>query len=154
MSFIPEKDDKGNIVLRNANVKVDEFLRVRHKGIMDATIASMGTLDIDYEIEQLSYFGANKPSAMVGIQFKIVGGNDGDKIDFCIIDKNNVVGYGANFVLDQFGDGFYVFENEIGEIREHQASLIPGVFIRAHYVNTGANQARFICNLLRYMDTK
>lgn len=147
------KDAEGHPILRTSNVPLDEKLRVRHKGIMRATIAAGQSLDIDWDIEQLTYLGVNKPSYMTGIKYGVKDGNDGDYVDFCIIDKHGNYSP-AGTVLDAFGDNVYVYPNERSEIREHKADLVPGLTIRAHYQNTGASDATFSCTLLRYLDTQ
>ncbi len=88
---------------------------------------------------------------MVGVRFHITDGNDGDNVSFSVVDVDNILGYGAGAILDTFADNFYVFPGEVAEIREHQADLITGLYIRATYNNTGASNARFVGNLLRYL---
>lgn len=148
------KDSEGRLFFRNGNVSIDEYLRVRHKGILEDTIASGQTKNIDWKIEQLQYNAVNKPSYMTGIKYGVSGGNFGDKVDFQIVDKDDILGYGPNTVLDQFGDNVFVFANEVSEMREHKADLITNLYIRAVYKNIGPNEAKFYCTLLRYMDTQ
>jgi len=149
-----ERGKDGKRLSRTTNVHVDEFLRVRHKGIFDVTCPSMSEQDYDWQIDQLNYWGQNKPSYMTGVKYKVVGGNDGDTLDFCVVDKDNILGYGAGAVLDGFAQNYPVFPDEITSLKEHKADLITGLYLRAHYKNTGVNPARFICAIYRYMDTK
>ena len=166
--IIPDKDTSGNIVNHPANVRIDENHRVRHCGMINQTITNGTEVDIDWQIPQMTYNQANVPSVMVGVAWKLVGGNDGDELDFCVGDKDGVmVGIlydqatfdalktaGGGFVsLDAFADTYYLFKDQVGEMREHKADLITGLYIRAHYKNTGAADATFICNLLRYIYT-
>lgn len=148
--YLPDKDDKGRYITKN--LKSDEEHRVRHKGVFDFNVPAGQTVDSDWQIEQLQYQGQNVDSVMTGVQYKMIGGNDGDTIDFCVVDKDNLLGYGAGVVLDGFAENFYMFKEHPWEIREHVAKLIPGLYIRAHVVNNGTEDLRFLGNLLRYLD--
>ena len=139
--------------VRVSNIRNDEHNRVRHKGIYNDTITAGQTKNMDWKIDQLQYNGVNKPSVMVGVKFHVEGGNIGDTVDFCVVDLDNILGYGAGFEVDKFADGFYIFPGETAVLKEHAAKLIKDLYIRAHYNNTGAEDAQFTCNLLRYMDT-
>lgn len=166
IGYIPPRDSEGNAITRASNVQVDEKRRVRHKGIFDVSVAASSSGDFDWQVEQLQYNGSNVPSIMVGVRYR--SSADG-KIDFCVGDKDGVmVGLlydqatfdalkiaGGGFVaLDQFSDEFFIFKNEVGEIREHKADLIAGLYIRAHIENLDATNAlEFKGNLLRYIDT-
>ncbi len=150
-STVPDKSSDGNIVATISNVRVDDSHRVRHKGIFDFNILAGQSHSEDWQIEQLSYQGSNVGSIMVGVRYHVVGGNDGDHITFSVVDIDNILGYGAGTILDTFADNFYVFPDEVAEIREHQADLIPGLYIRATYNNSGASDSRFVGNLLRYL---
>lgn len=151
---IDPKDSEGKTIIRTSNVDDDEFLRVRHKGIMNSQILAGQEKDIDWQMEQLTYAGKDKPSIMVGVEFKAVGGNDGDYLDFSVVDIDDVLGQGAGTVVDQFAENIYVFPDHVSIFKEHRADLIAGLYVRAHYNNTGANDVTFICNLLRYVDTE
>ena len=144
-------DSEGKQIVRSSAIAEDDNRRVRHTGIMDKTFSVTG--DVDWQMDQLTYQGQNVASIFVGVKYKIVGGNDGDSLDFCVIDIDNILGYGANFVLDAFAKNYYVFPNEIETVREYKADMFPGLYIRAHYTKTGPTDARFICNLLRYVVT-
>ncbi len=152
MIVIPNRDATGYELLTTKNVAEDDQHRVRHKGIFDFTVNAGVTHDEDWLVEQLTYQGQNVASIMVGVRYHIDGGNNGDHLTFSVIDKDNILGYGANTILDSFAENFYIFPNEVAEIREHKADLIAGLYIRCHYVNTGASQVRFIGNLLRYLE--
>ena len=71
-----------------------------------------------------------------------------DKVTFQVIDKDNVLGYGANTVLDQFIDGFYVPQDGNLEVNlAYPARIIAGLYIRLKYTSTHANGCTLKCNL-------
>lgn len=147
-------DEDGNPIIRSASVAVDDYLRVRHEGILTGTIAAQANNDFDWQVDQLAYFGVNKPSRMTGVEIHVDGGGYGMWMDFCVIDVDDILGYGPNTVLDQFGKKFYVAPDHSTQIKEHSADLIPGLYIRAHFDNPSLVAATFYINLFRYMDTR
>jgi hypothetical protein len=137
--------------------------------MFNVTIASGVTSDFDWQVPQMQYTGSDVPSIMVGVSWKLVDGNDGDELDFCVIDKDGTMvgilydqstfdylkGLGGGAVgLDAFAEKYYLFKDHVNEMREHRADLITGLYLRAHYKNTGAADAKFICNILRYINTE
>lgn len=151
-----EKPDEVNISnsVRTHNVAEDDFLRVRHTGLANFAIPANTKNSSDWLIPQLTFNGQNVYSYMTGVKYKVIGGNAGDKLDFSIVDVDNILGYGAGLVLDSFASDFYVFPDETAVIKEHRASLVAGLYVRCTYNNTGAAPATFICNALRYIDTE
>ena len=146
-------DNDGKEVVRMSGIAEDNNRRVRHTGIMDSTIAPNTSKNIDWLMPQITHLGANVPSVFTGVKFKVCGGNDGDFLNFQIVDIDNLIGYGPGAVLDEFAKNWYVFPNEVETVREYKADIIPGLYIRAVYNNTGLSDARFICNILRYAVT-
>jgi hypothetical protein len=91
---------------------------------------------------------------MNGIEFFTKDSEVGDKMSFRIVDVNNILGYGAGAVLDEFGKDWFVAPNTLNKIVLYKANLIAGLFIRIVYTSTGTtNDVRLICNLFRHMDT-
>ena len=152
--YIPKKDSEGNALHRTQNVFIDDNKRVRHVGMFNVLQAAGTSNDHDWVVPQLQYSGANVPSFMVGVNYKIIGGEAANppQINFCVIDKDNILGHGPNVVLDGFAEDYYMFTNESSIIREHKADLIAGLYIRAHVENPGNADTKFICNLLRYIE--
>jgi hypothetical protein len=152
--YIPKKDSEGNALHRTQNVFIDDNKRVRHVGIFNVLQAAGTNSDHDWPVPQLQYGGVDVQSFMVGVNYKVIGGEDSypPQIDFCVIDKDDILGYGPNTVLDGFADDYYMFTDESSTIREHKADLIAGLYIRAHINNPGNSDIKFICNLLRYVE--
>ncbi len=155
MGHIPKKDSDGNPIYRIKSVSVDDSIRVRHRKLFKSTVAASTAADFDWQIDQLQWQGQNAPSIMTGVHYKVIGGEDINppEIDFCVIDIDDILGYGPNTVLDGFADDYMMFTDETSIIREHRADLITGLYIRAHVNNVGNTSITFLCNLLRYIDT-
>ena len=109
---------------------------------------------LDWVIPQTSYVGVNKQSYMDGIQYKAKDGVEGDKLTFQVVDKDNLLGYGAGFVLDEFGKDWPVVPDEKDVIRLYKAKLLPGFYIRMIYTSVGTvNDVTLSVGLFRHMDT-
>lgn len=164
------EDREGKQEFRTSNVATDDHYRVRHRGIFDLSVVAQDQNGIqDWKVPQLQYLGVDVPSVMTGVKYKVIGGNDSDTIDFYVGDKDGVgvalglydqatfefllAAYGGFIPLDDFSLNYYIFKDEKAEIREHTADLIPGLYIRAHIKNNGQSDLRFLCNILRYINT-
>jgi hypothetical protein len=129
-------------------------LRARLVGIVNATATKNSATNHDYQIPVISYGGVNKQAVMNGIEFYAKDAEIGDKISFQIVDVNNILGYGAGTVLDEFGKDWYVSPNTLNKIILYKANLIAGLFIRMVYTSTGTtNDVKLFCNLFRHIDT-
>jgi len=145
-TVVPDRDDKGRTVLRPGGVSSDSTTRVRFTGTHDFTIAGNQTAQSDYTIPQLQYEGQNVDTIISGVQFKTIGGCDGDKVTFQIV--HPIAG-----VMDEFSTNYYVFKDQLNTIKEHRAAVPAGLYVRVVYTSTCANAARFIMNLFRYIET-
>ena len=129
-------------------------LRARLVGIINTTATKNSTTNHDYQVPTLSYNGANKKVYMNGIEFFAKYAEIGDKLSFQVVDVNNILGYGAGVVLDEFGKDWYVAPDILNKIVLYKAHLIAGLFIRVVYTSTGTtNDVKLVCNLFRHMDT-
>ena len=130
-------------------------LRARLIGIHhNATATKNTTTNLDWKIPNVSYGGSNKQSYMDGIQFKATDAVDGDKMSFQVIDIDNILGYGAGTVLDEFGKDWAVMPDKEETMRLYKAKLIPNLYIRLVYVSIGTtNDVKLNVNLFRHMDT-
>lgn len=147
--YIP--DDKP---ISQSGVLESKSLRARLIGIFNETATLNQTTDHDWLIPNVQYNGVSKQSYMNGIELLVKDATLGDKITFQVIDKDNVLGYGANFVLDEFGKDWYVLPDKHESIILYKAKLIVGVYIRLKYTSTASsgNVPKFICNLYRHLD--
>lgn len=75
----------------------------------------------------------------------------GDYVKFQIVDVDNIIGYGANTVLDEFGSEWYLSEDKQDQglvLLQYPAKIVAGLYIRVVYVSTGTtNDVMLRCNL-------
>lgn len=143
---MPERDSKGRPIKRIAGVTSDSPTRVRFVGTHDFNIAGNQTAQGDWTVPQLQYNGENVTTIISGVEFKTVGGCDGDKVSLQIV--HPIAG-----VMDEFGADVFIFKDTKTEIKEHRAEVPAGLMVRAVYKSTCANASRFIMNLYRYIET-
>lgn len=77
----------------------------------------------------------------------------GDYVKFQVVDVDNILGYGANTVLDEFADTWYVAadKQDQGETRlPYSAEVIANLYIRIVYQSTGATNVSVQCNLFAH----
>ena len=146
-TVVPERDTKNRVISRSAGIPVDSSARVRFIGTHDFNISGNSSASQDWVVPQLTYNGVNVNSIISGVEYKTVGGCDGDKIKFSI--RHSQTGE-----LDAFAQEFYVFKDEKNIIKEYKADLPAGLVVRVDYTSTCANAARFISNLYRYIEVE
>jgi len=75
-----------------------------------------------------------------GIGFKLdANPEDGDYVEVEMVDVDNILGYGADFVLGQFAATNYVWANWEFECCCSDAKLIPaGIYVRFRYESIGS----------------
>lgn len=77
----------------------------------------------------------------------------GDSVTFQVIDVDNILGLGANTVLDQFADSWYVCEDrqDQGRVRmPYSAELYAGLYIRVIYHSVGTTDVNVKINLFKH----
>jgi len=154
MSFIPDRDEDGNVVMRIAGLKTEANKRIRYVGSHNFTIAANSTAQADWQIPQLQYKGQNVPSIFKGVKYRAEGGSLKDTITFQIVDVDNILGYGAGTVLDEFGKDYHAFPGESHEVDEFKANLYPGLYLRVIYKNYHlVNSAEISLSVKRLIDT-
>jgi hypothetical protein len=68
-----------------------------------------------------------------------------DYIGVQIVDKDNILGYGAGLVLGTFIDADYCWPNKEWEVLTGDAKMIPaGIYLRMRYVSTGPDDVDVI----------
>jgi hypothetical protein len=75
----------------------------------------------------------------------------GDKVTFQVIDKDNILGYGANVILRQFGTDIYMTPGIVRQVdhsSEYPAKIFTGLYLRIKYTSTDISVAPTI--LVRY----
>jgi len=147
--YIP--DDKP---VKQSPLSESSTLRARMIGILNETMTKTTTTTKDWKMPQLAYSGQNKQSVMDGIEFFADKSAVGDKITFQVVDVDNILGYGAGLVLDEFGTDWFVMPGSTETIRLYKAKLVTNLYLRVKYTSVGTtDDVQFICNLFRHMDT-
>ena len=153
VTIMPERDDDGNPIVRTSGVRSERKKRIRFVGTHSFTVLAGESEQQDWKIPQLIHKGTNVPSIFLGVRFCAEGGGLTDQLNFQVVDVDNILGYGAGVVLDEFGKDFYVFPGNPHTIREFAAQLPVGLYIRVVYKNNSVQSAQFVCNILRLIDT-
>jgi hypothetical protein len=87
---------------------------------------------------------------LVGGTLLVGGGNWGDSATIQIVDKDNILGYGAGLVLNQFVTNLQIRPDVTlqEKLEVSYVSLIPkDIYIRIVYTNTGNTAVGVACNL-------
>jgi hypothetical protein len=128
------------------------FYRARLRGIVNGMAAANSTATFDWKMEQLDWLGVNKSSYFDGVLYHAGGGNHGDTVTFQVVDRDGIV-YPAGTVLEEFAKDWGVVPDTRDTIRLFKSSLVPNMYIRTLYTNTGGSAVHFICNLFRFIKT-
>jgi hypothetical protein len=91
-----------------------------------------------------------------GIRLMLKNHAEDDTIGLQIVDKDNVLGYGAGLVLKTFGINWNVDEtqNDQGANSFSYSAKIPaGIYVRVVYASTGATDVKVKLNLLLHKKT-
>jgi hypothetical protein len=117
-----------------------EGMRFRGASFID-TVAADSTKSIDYKITEERYINGGK------LIVKNMG--DDDRITFQVVDKDNIFGFGAGVVLDEFIKDFYLPLNESLNVQlEYPARIMAGLYLRLIYTNTNTTETATVkCNL-------
>lgn len=140
MIVLPDRTLGNEQTFRVRAFSDSEGMRFRGTSFID-TVSANSTKSIDYLIAQERYINGGK------LIVKNMGADD--KMTFQVVDKDNVLGYGANVVLDEFIKDFYLPENETLAVQlDYPARILAGLYLRLIYTNTNASQdATVKCNL-------
>lgn len=86
-----------------------------------------------------------------GLVLDVVDPTLGDKVTFQVIDKDNILGYGANVVLKQFGTDIYVSPGIVRQVDHsspYPAKIYAGLYLRLIYTSVSESTAPTV--LVRY----
>lgn len=161
-------DTPRNVNLQNtietSGVKNPNGMRARLIGIMNSTVTADTTKDIDWLCPQLQYNGVDKKSYFDGIQYYAKDAEIGDKASFQVVDKDGVgvvLGWydqatfdamGNLYVVEEFGDSWFMIPNTMEDLMLYKASVVPGLYIRMKYTSVGNVNVNVVVNLFRHMD--
>jgi hypothetical protein len=109
---------------------------------MEGTATKNATTNIDYKLTEERYLNGGQ---MI-IQNQVIG----DYVKFQVIDKDNILGYGSNVVLDEFISKWYIREisSQPEILLPYPAKIPANLYIRIIYVSVGTSlDPSFYCNL-------
>lgn len=76
-----------------------------------------------------------------------------DVVSFEVIDKDNVLGYGVNTVLDHFIDEFYIPQDGKLEVAlAYPAKILQNLYVRLIYTSTHSLGCTVKCNLYLHLN--
>jgi hypothetical protein len=137
--YLHDRNSANEQVVRSKAFSDSEGMRFRGASFTD-TVSANSSKDIDYQITQERYINGGK------LIVKNIGQDD--KITFQVVDKDNVLGFGAGVVLDEFIKDFYLPINESLNVQlDYPAKIIAGLYLRLKYTNTNSIDAVVKCNL-------
>ncbi len=135
---------------KSDSVPVDTSYSARFVGIQQQCSLN-STTNIDYLFSEERYF--------VGVSGYVANSKLGDSIDAQIIDKDNVLGFGANFVVETFVSGWFITPNSSGNdtianqiLASFKKKVPAGLYLRIKYYSVGilTTQPTLTANLLLY----
>lgn len=117
-------------------LKVSDFeaSKLNFLGVgVTASCTSNGVTTLDYILTD--------DCLMTGGSILVSNGTFSDKIDLQIVDVNNTMGYGANFILNKFVSGWYIQAGtSIVPISvPYPAKVYAGLVIRVIYTSVGSS---------------
>jgi hypothetical protein len=86
---------------------------------------------------------------ITGGMLKSQTSNFGDYANFQVVDINNMLGYGANYVISQFLTNWYIGsdkEEQINEDFPYPAKIPAGLALRVVYYSTGTTDVQVCVN--------
>lgn len=105
--------------------------RLRIKGM--AGVAAKGVVStIDYLVPEERFIN--------GVTLLLKYHEWGDHVKFQVVDKDNILGFGAGVVLDTFGDSWYVNDEKQDQddvSADYPARILAGLYIRLVYTSVG-----------------
>lgn len=139
VELLEAKDSEGRLITSFTPFSNPSGFRFRGASFKD-NVPANSTKDIDYKIAQERWING-------GILIvDNVGPND--TITFQVVDKDNILGYGPNVVLDEFIKDFYIPQDKKLEIElSYPAKIIAGLYLRLKYTSTHNDGCTVKCNL-------
>ena len=142
------KDSDGVPLARQRAFANDDGFRFRGKGI-SGTATKNATTNLDYKVTEARSIN----------NVKLIYKNHvfGDTVKFQIVDVDNIYGYGAGLVLDEFGLDWNLEEDRQGQGQEmlpYRASIVTNLWIRIVYISVGTeNDVSLRVNLYLHKKT-
>jgi len=139
VEIVQPKDASGVPIIKS--MPFTDAAGFRFRGVsFSGTATAEATTDIDFQITQERYINGGR------LLVSDIG--DNDKITFQVVDKDNILGFGAGVVLDEFIKDYFVPTSGNLEVRlDYPAKLIAGLYLRLKYTNSRTSNSSIKCNL-------
>ena len=124
-------DSEGVPMQRARAFASADNMRFRGTGV-SATCTKTTTTNVDYQITENRYIN--------GLEFIVKDHVHGDSAHFQVVDVDNLLGYGAGTILDQFGTSWYLAEDVSRQgpyILPYPALINAGFYLRVAYTSVG-----------------
>lgn len=119
------------VVIRTAYQMDADNVKLKIQGFMGTAIKN-STSNISWKFPEARY--------LTGGILSVVGGQSGDTISVQIVDVDNVLGYGAGAVLDEFVTNFFInptVSKQLDFECQYVALIPANTYMRLVCVNTG-----------------
>lgn len=116
-------------------------VKFRGKGVAGTATAGTST-NIDHKLTEARLID--------GVKLILKDQAFGDSVKFQVVDVDNILGYGAGMVLDEFGTDWFVSADsqDQGAINlPYSAEVAAGLWLRIVYNSTGATNVSVQANL-------
>lgn len=158
----PDKIEVTNTI-KQSGVNDPDGKRARLLGMASATIPPDSIVDLDWEMTQLQYKGADVYSIFNGIEYYARGAHNFDTVTLQVVDKE---GFGVlagwydqatfnalgEYVAEEFGTEWFIMPDAPVELILYRSAIVPGLYLRLKYKNTHAtNSVDFSVNLFRHL---
>lgn len=134
-------DAEGALLSRSRAFASSDGFRARFQGIFSGTAEAGTTTDFDFRVAQERYIN--------GVRLLLEDHTLGDKVDFQVVDIDNVLGMGANTVLDEFGKDWFVdpaLHTQPDVLVPYPARILTGLYIRLKYHSSGSTDVKVKTN--------
>ncbi len=124
-------------VRKQADMDADR-VKFRGKGVTFTATAGAATT-IDYKLTEARLLD--------GAEVFCSGSASGDSVRFQVVDVDNILGLGANTVLDEFITDWYVSDEKTQVRLPYSAEVLANLYLRFIYTSVGATNVAVYCNL-------
>lgn len=121
-----------------------DVVKFRGKGI-SFTASAGTTTSYDYKLTEARLVS--------GTRLLVRNQAWGDHVKFQVVDVDNILGYGAGVVLDEFATEWYIVsdkEDQGNVVLTYSAEVLANLYIRLIYTSVGLLNVNVHCNLFAH----
>jgi hypothetical protein len=144
---IPNLDSDGYPIIRTRAFNNTDGYLFRGVGVIGEAVAN-SVSNIDYRLTEERWINE--------AQLILMNHNFTDSIKFQVVDVDNVLGYGAGLVLNEFATNWQISSSkqDQGTVRvDYPARILANLYIRIVYTNTGNSTVSVKCNFFLHKKT-